>query len=171
MAAKLRHVVLPEAYYGLIQQAARSRAFSISGISALDQLQGNKDNRSYLLYDAINDSRSRENHRLLDGFIAPIDDPAWRTIYPPNGHNCRCTAISLTEKQAIARGWKGTPKDLPPEAGADEGWDYNPASTYPDGMRGEDRALEQLKKKEAGQGESGVGEGVGFSARAVHYGR
>ncbi|MDE2428424.1 MAG: minor capsid protein [Burkholderiales bacterium] len=52
------------------------------------QFQDNKERRPYLMYDAVNDSRTRPAHRKLDGFIARIDDPVWSTIYPPNGHRC-----------------------------------------------------------------------------------
>ena len=88
--------------------------------------------RPILMYDAINDSRTRPAHRALDQFMAPVDDPVWKRIYPPNGHNCRCTVVSLTEKQARARGWTGFVKALPAEP--DEGWDHNPGLEYQDGL-------------------------------------
>lgn len=88
------------------------------------QQQRVKAIRPILMYDAINDSRTRPTHRALDSFMAPVDDPVWKRIYPPNGHNCRCTVVSLTEKQARARGWTGFVKALPAEP--DDGWDHNP---------------------------------------------
>lgn len=78
------------------------------------------------MYDAINDGRTRPHHSALDNFIAPIDDPIWRKIYPPNGFRCRCSTMTLTEAQARQRGWNGVPK-YPAEGRADAGWDYNPA--------------------------------------------
>lgn len=44
--------------------------------------------RPYLMYDAINDSRTRPNHRALDNFIAPADDAIWATHRPPLGYRC-----------------------------------------------------------------------------------
>jgi uncharacterized protein with gpF-like domain len=98
-------------------------------------MQAVKDSRPFLMYDAINDSRTRENHRALDGFIAPSDDPVWDRIYPPNGHNCRCTVISLSKRQAEARGWSGSTPAVPAET--DSGWAYNPA-------KGQDEVLEGI---------------------------
>lgn len=177
--------VMPDVYYDTLPQQARSRAFTVSGLSSLDQTQGvldsldramadgktfadwrkmqtaetlalgrdrldnifrtavqthynigryqqqeaNKAHRPYRMYDAINDGRTRPHHKALDNFIAPIDDPIWRKIYPPNGLRCRCSTLTLTEKQAMQRGYK--PGTLP--AGhADDGWDYNPALAQDD---------------------------------------
>ena len=101
-----------------------------------EQQQRVKAIRPILMYDAINDSRTRPTHRALDAFMAPVDDPVWKRIYPPNGHNCRCTVVSLTEKQARARGWSGFVKALPAEP--DEGWDHNPGLAYQESL---DRSL------------------------------
>jgi SPP1 gp7 family putative phage head morphogenesis protein len=68
------------------------------------QALSNKSTHGYLLYDAINDSRTRPSHRLNDGIIRKIDDPIWKRIwFSRNVYRCRCRLISLTEKQAIAR--------------------------------------------------------------------
>lgn len=83
--------------------------------------------RPYLMYDAINDSRTRPTHFAMDNVILHRDDPWWATHYPPNGYRCRCTVISLTPKQAEVRGiTANAPVDTPP----DEGWDYNPGTEY-----------------------------------------
>lgn len=157
--AKARGVVLPDVYYGQLQGFARAKAFSVAGITKLDQLllvheslnnaigtgqtfaewkqvvlaQGaglgdmpmhrldnifrtniqsdyargrceqqrrNKERFPWLLYDAVNDSRTRPAHAAMDGFIARHDDPIWAKWRPPCGYRCRCRLISLTEKQA-----------------------------------------------------------------------
>lgn len=85
--------------------------------------QQNVDTRPYLMYSAINDSRTRPRHRRLSGYIAPVGDPFWRTHSPPLGFNCRCSLVSLTAKQAQARGF-GTQEQ--PTVGADPGWQYEP---------------------------------------------
>lgn len=106
-----------------------------------------KDSRPYLMYDAINDNLIRQNHLAIDGLIRHVDDIFWKTHFPPNGINCRCSIISLTEEQAQARSGTNTKnqkyygpegKELPQARGGhglnkfitckmkpDEGWDFN----------------------------------------------
>lgn len=102
--------------------------------------QASKDRRPYLMYDAVNDNRTRPSHSQLDNVIRHIDDPFWETHYPPNGFRCRCTTLNLTEKQAIARG--GVTPD-PPEGwiAPDKGWDYNPGANMPEGLAKSTEAL------------------------------
>lgn len=72
------------------------------------QAVANKSTHGYLLYDAINDSRTRPTHKANDGIIRKIDDPIWRRIwFSRSVYRCRCRLISLTEKQAIARSGNG----------------------------------------------------------------
>ena len=85
-----------------------------------------RSTRPYLMYDAINDSRTRPNHLAMDNVVLRWDDPWWQTHYPPNGYRCRCTTISLTEAQAKRRGIT----EAPPEEDPDSGWDYNPGADY-----------------------------------------
>ena len=97
------------------------------------QQQRFKSTRPYLMYDAVNDSRTRPSHLELDNVIRPIDDAFWASHYPPNGYRCRCSAISMTEAQARARGGvteeptEGWPK-------TDKGWDYNPGEAFDFGV-------------------------------------
>ncbi|WP_405123526.1 phage minor head protein [Pseudomonas sp. M20] len=51
----------------------------------------------YWMFVAILDSKTRPSHRALHGQVYRHDDPIWQTIYPPNGYNCRCRVIALTE--------------------------------------------------------------------------
>lgn len=82
--------------------------------------------RPYLMYDAINDSRTRPTHLIFDNVILHRDDPWWDTHYPPCGYRCRCTVISLTPTQAQKRGIT----TVPPQDEPDEGWDFNPGKEY-----------------------------------------
>lgn len=58
------------------------------GIGRTIQQRENAAARPYLMWDAINDSRTRPAHRAMDGHIAPIDDPVWKKWTPPAGHRC-----------------------------------------------------------------------------------
>jgi SPP1 gp7 family putative phage head morphogenesis protein len=94
-----------------------------------EQITRTQDSRPYLMYDAINDSRTRPAHKALDGFIRPVNDPVWRRISPLNGYRCRCGLISLTEAQAKARSADGRGLDKAYDSETmqpDKGWDYSP---------------------------------------------
>lgn len=89
--------------------------------------------RRFLMYDAINDSRTRPAHRALDNVIAPHDDPFWKTHRPPLGYRCRCTLIALTEAQARDRGYTGAPP--PADVQPDPGWAYDRAEGIAPGVQ------------------------------------
>ncbi|MDO9255421.1 MAG: phage minor head protein [Bacteroidales bacterium] len=55
------------------------------------QFQGNKEAMPYLIYQTVGDARVRDSHKALDRVQRKIDDDFWKTHYPPNGWNCRCT--------------------------------------------------------------------------------
>ena len=70
--------------------------------------QENKDLMPNLKYVTAGDNRVREEHRLLDGTIRPVDDAWWDTHYPPLAFNCRCTTYQLATQGKV------TPiKDIP----------------------------------------------------------
>lgn len=54
-------------------------------------IQRNKDFYPNLRYVAVDDERTRDEHRALDGCVIPVDHPLWDEIYPPNGWECRCS--------------------------------------------------------------------------------
>ena len=102
-----------------------------------EQFKENEKFAPYLMYDAINDSRTRPSHRALDGVIRRVDDPFWDIHYPANGYRCRCSVVSLTEKQAQARsnGDNGLNKKIEPDKmKPDKGWDYNCGSDITAGI-------------------------------------
>lgn len=105
------------------------------------QFQRVKQNRPYLGYQTVGDSRVRPEHQSWNNIVLHIDDPWWSTHYPPNGWGCRCTVRSYSprqlrkEKLDIGQAPKtelterintGTGEiygDIP--KGIDTGWDYN----------------------------------------------
>jgi SPP1 gp7 family putative phage head morphogenesis protein len=60
-----------------------------------ESIQNNKDAMPYLMYDAVDDSRTRAEHAQFDGVVLPVDHNFWKTNYPPNGWNCRCGVIQM----------------------------------------------------------------------------
>jgi SPP1 gp7 family putative phage head morphogenesis protein len=124
------------------------------------QIQAGKDRRPYLLYkhsDAV--TTPRPLHVSWDGLILPVDDPWWRTHYPPNGWGCKCRVFALREAD-LARYGKTAPDTAPDDGtydwtdkktgelhrgipnGIDPGWDYAPGATRTE------RAQEQVERKQ-----------------------
>lgn len=48
-----------------------------------------------LQYRTAADGLVREEHAALHNITLPIDDPFWNSYFPPNGWNCRCTAVQV----------------------------------------------------------------------------
>lgn len=71
-------------------------------------------------YVTVGDDRVREAHEDLDGTVRKKDDPIWKTIYPPNGWNCRCQVLAIYEPQRQTRVPRGA-ADL-----VDEAFRFNP---------------------------------------------
>lgn len=67
-------------------------------------LKGNIDNRPYWQYQAILDDRVRDNHAGVHNKIFRHDDAFWTHFYPPNGYNCRCMVVALSEKDIKRKG-------------------------------------------------------------------
>lgn len=106
------------------------------------QIEETSDDAPYLMYDAVDDNRTREQHRAWDGTVLRWDDPWWNTHRPPNGYNCRCSTIQLGIDELDLVG-KTKPDTAPPiktrewtnrrtgevmqiPLGIDPGFDYNP---------------------------------------------
>lgn len=60
----------------------------------------------YWMYVAVMDSVSRPSHAALHGKVYRFDDPIWQHILPPNGYNCRCRFVALSEADLKRRGLK-----------------------------------------------------------------
>ncbi|MCM0757357.1 phage minor head protein [Sporomusa sphaeroides DSM 2875] len=117
--------------------------------------------RPYLIYDAVNDKRTRLAHLAMDGVTRRWDDPFWNTFYPPNGFRCRCSVRTASERDIKREGIKVETGAVPsirevPNGPAipvnpDIGFDRNAAkdawqpdlSKYPDKLR---QAFEKRQK-------------------------
>jgi SPP1 gp7 family putative phage head morphogenesis protein len=53
----------------------------------------------YARYVAMDDERTRPDHRAWHNTVLPIDHPWWSTQRPPNGYHCRCRVIGLTQAE------------------------------------------------------------------------
>jgi SPP1 gp7 family putative phage head morphogenesis protein len=109
------------------------------------EIQQTKVDSPYLMYDAVDDDRTREEHAAWDGTVLPADDPWWSSHMPPNGWNCRCGVIQLSADQAAAMGLAVNDPAPPTELvdytnprtgevsrvpkGVDPGWAYNPGQS------------------------------------------
>jgi SPP1 gp7 family putative phage head morphogenesis protein len=126
---------------------------------AWTEIEAQADIAPYLIYDAVDDLRTREAHRRWDRTTLPVDSPWWRTHYPPNGWNCRCGVIQVSEDELRELGIRPT---APPDDGAykwtnprtgqvikvpdgiDPGFDRNPGQDAGAGVR---RALDEKVQK------------------------
>lgn len=106
-------------------------------------IQAIADIKPFLIYDAVDDHRTRPEHAALDGVIRPVGDKFWTTHFPPNGFNCRCSVIQVDKEQLDAMGltpskypeqsksttkWKNprTGKEMWTPSDIDPGFAYNP---------------------------------------------
>lgn len=112
----------------------------------------------YLLYDAVDDHRTRPEHAARDGEVHPVHSDFWKTHYPPNGWNCRCGVVQLSQEDIDDMGitpikaptiktrkWvnprTGTVMDVPIDT--DPGWNHNP------GIARQQKLLQQADDKAA----------------------
>ncbi len=87
-----------------------------------EQIQKVKLLRPYVRYLTVGDDRVRPTHRAWHGVVLPVDHPFWRTHWPPNGFNCRCTVQSLSARDLARYGFGVTPDSdpalaIPPDKG------------------------------------------------------
>ena len=92
--------------------------------------------RPYWKYITAGDGHVRESHAAMEGKIYRADDPIWDIWYPPNGFRCRCSVVSMTEKQVERSGISVStrpPCDIDYSTGEiidrypDQGFSNNPA--------------------------------------------
>ncbi|MBF0481285.1 MAG: minor capsid protein [Desulfovibrionaceae bacterium] len=125
-----------------------------------EQLE-NADAQPWWMYVAVMDARTRPAHAAMNGQTFRYDDPFWAACYPPNGWNCRCRVRAMDGDTVKTKGVK--PQSSAGRMSKDEvvvsrrtgeirertvytdpkrdirfspdpGWDYNPATSWMQGM-------------------------------------
>jgi SPP1 gp7 family putative phage head morphogenesis protein len=74
-----------------------------------NEIQANKDILPFLEYSTIGDAC--DICAPLDGFTAPVDDPAWDTIMPLNHFNCECIVEQLDQEEGESKETPETDRD------------------------------------------------------------
>jgi SPP1 gp7 family putative phage head morphogenesis protein len=77
----------------------------------------------YWMYVSALLPTTRESHRLRHGTVLHRDDPWWRTNYPPNAWNCKCTVRAYSESELKRR--KIPVTRTAPESIASPEWAYD----------------------------------------------
>jgi SPP1 gp7 family putative phage head morphogenesis protein len=91
---------------------------SAQSASQWEQIAADGD-RFDLQYRTAGDSKVRPTHAALNGVTLPPSSPFWDSFMPPNGWNCRCTAVQVRRgkypnidvAEALALGEEATADD------------------------------------------------------------
>lgn len=122
----------------------RSNLQSSYSVGHWESIQESAQEAPWLMYDAVDDFRTRPAHARLDNRVLAVDDPFWNKFMPPNGYNCRCGVIQLSDRDLERLNLQ--PSNAPkmemtkwtnPRTGeieeiptaVDPGWDHNPGKT------------------------------------------
>jgi SPP1 gp7 family putative phage head morphogenesis protein len=60
-----------------------------------NQVDEDNGQESWLLYEAVQDRKTRSSHRANDGLAMKRTDPRWEGRTPSLDHNCRCILIRI----------------------------------------------------------------------------
>lgn len=118
----------------------RSNMRSARAAGQWDRVQRTKRALPYLVYQLGPSERHRPAHEAKAGLVLPVDDPFWRTWYPPNGWGCKCHVRQITKREADRRGGVSDSPPIPMRdvlnhrtgeiktmpSGIDPGWETNP---------------------------------------------
>lgn len=130
-----------------VETIFRTNIQTAYSVGRYKEMQEVKRDRPYWQYSAVNDSRTRPTHWAMNGKIYHADHPFWDTWYPPNGFNCRCGVITLSQDDIDSEGLTVETEDptggliepVDPATGnkmparplmPDQGFDHNPGKDW-----------------------------------------
>ena len=125
------------------------------------QMQAAKRMRPYGRYLLGPGIGPRVEHLAWDGKVVPLDDPWWDYRWPPNGWGCKCSVVSVSQRELERNGWtvehpeadktiKVTvntpdgPMEVETVEGVDPSFAYNPGKSAT-GIRLSPRMMEEAK--------------------------
>ena len=125
------------------------------------QMQAAKRMRPYGRYLHGPSIVPRVEHLAWDGKVVPLDDPWWDYRWPPNGWGCKCSVVSVSQRELERNGWtvehpeadktiKVTvntpdgPMEVETVEGGDPSFAYNPGKSAT-GIRLSPRMMEEAK--------------------------
>lgn len=125
------------------------------------QMQAAKRMRPYGRYLRGPSIVPRVEHLAWDGKVVPLDDPWWDYRWPPNGCGCKCSVVSVSQRELERNGWtvehpeadktiKVTvntpdgPMEVETVEGVDPSFAYNPGKSAT-GIRLSPRMMEEAK--------------------------
>jgi SPP1 gp7 family putative phage head morphogenesis protein len=77
----------------------RTNMQSAYAVGEWQQIRAQEEIAPFLMYDAVDDFRTRPEHHALDGEIHPVGSTFWKHYHPPNDYNCRCSVIQLSQDE------------------------------------------------------------------------
>lgn len=124
-----------------LETVFRTNMQSAYAVGEWQQIRAQEEVAPFLMYDAIDDFRTRPEHAALDGEIHPVSSSFWKHYHPPNGYNCRCSVIQMSQDELEELGLEVSPakpiqtynwtnpktgKVEKVAVGTDPGFDFNP---------------------------------------------
>lgn len=70
-----------------LQTIFRTNMQSALAVGHWERIVAQAKDAPYLMYDAVDDHRTRPLHHAWDNTVLPVNSPWWRTHFPPNGWN------------------------------------------------------------------------------------
>lgn len=91
---------------GRLQTIFRTNMQSAYAQGQWEQMEAQAEDAPFVMYDAVDDWRTRQQHREWDGTVVPITAAWLRHHTPPCGWNCRCGLIQLDKSDLESLGVK-----------------------------------------------------------------
>ena len=82
----------------------RSNLLAARAAGQWDRAQRTKKTHPCFLYELGPGEKQCDRHRAWAGTILPVDDPWWDDHFPPNGRDCECRVLQISEAEAERRG-------------------------------------------------------------------